>query len=182
MRIANATDLFGNPYLTSVSAGDLIDSAVDSAVSDAMQSGGYVRDSELAGKIETMGGAISSALDSGNYLSDYLKEENLAGKLEELGYTPGGSAAVPSEKIEFTSADSEKVAWSGNVATFTHGLNGMPAVVLFDNDGKQVLAEVVYVSASTFTIDFGDKSAVTGTWTAVVYRAAEVSEQTPVEP
>lgn len=220
MRIANATDLYGNPYLTSVTAADVVNAAVDSAVEEAIgssvgsmvdsavaeavpgavesaigssvdsavsaavdsavESAGFVRDSELPGKIESMGSSITTALDSEGYLDSCIKEDNLASKLEELGFVPGGSATVPSEKIEFTSADSEKVAWTDNVATFTHGLNGMPAVVLFDGEAKQVLAEVVYLNASSFSIDFGDKTQVTGTWTAVVYRAADPAA--PVEP
>lgn len=161
MRIANATDLYGNPYLTAASIG----SSVETAVENALESGSYLDN-----------------LVNTEELGSYVKNEDLADKLEELGIVPGGGATVAGKKIQFTKADSESVTWNENVATFTHNLDCIPAVVFFDKDNKQVIAEIEYVNANSFTVNFGDKNAIDGTWTAVVYYAGQASSSAPVEP
>lgn len=171
MRIVNATDLFGNPYLTSASVAPIISGGVLNALAEGDYLDGCVKENELADKIEGLGEAVATALETGNYLGEYLKEEELADKLEEIGVVTSGT--VLSEKIEFTNSDSAKVEWTGDVATFTHGLDCIPSVVFYDNDNKQILVEVAYVDSDTFTVDFQDKTEIDGTWTAVVYRTSD---------
>ena len=84
----------------------------------------------------------------------------------------GGGSSTPStpnnELIEFTSSNSTGVLWNGNVATFTHSLDCIPVVTLYNNTLNQILCEVNVLSASTFSIDFVDKSVITGTWKLIV--------------
>ena len=78
-----------------------------------------------------------------------------------------------SEKIAFTSANSSAVSWTGNVAAFTHTLNCLPVVTVYDNGRNQVMADVSATDSAHFSVDFGDRSAVTGTWTCVVAYGSE---------
>lgn len=78
-----------------------------------------------------------------------------------------------SQKISFTSANSSAVSWNGNVAAFTHGLNCLPVVTIYDNGRNQVMADVSATDSAHFSVDFGDRSAVAGTWTCVVAYGSE---------
>lgn len=65
--------------------------------------------------------------------------------------------------------------WTGNVGYFTHSLNCLPSLVAFyDSDGKTVLAEAQFTSPITFTVDFQDRNAISGTWVCIVQYGAEV--------
>ena len=85
----------------------------------------------------------------------------------------GGSSTPNNQLIEFTSSNSTGVSWNGNVATFTHSLNCIPVVTLYNNTLNQIMCQISVLSASTFSIDFQDKSIITGTWRLIVgYGAA----------
>lgn len=89
-------------------------------------------------------------------------DEVLAGILDSL-----------SQKIAFTSANSTAVSWSGNKAAFTHTLNCLPVVTIYDNGRNLVMADVSATDSAHFSVDFGDRSAVAGTWTCVVAYGSE---------
>ena len=78
-----------------------------------------------------------------------------------------------SERISFTSANDESVTWNGNVAEFTHNLACMPVVTIYDSNMNIVMPDISATDSSHFTVNFGSRSAVTGTWTCVVNYGSE---------
>lgn len=71
-------------------------------------------------------------------------------------------------KIEFTSSNGTNVSWSGNVATFTHGLNCYPIVAIYDNTMTQALYGVKVLNGNQVQVDFANKSNISGTWMMIV--------------
>lgn len=92
----------------------------------------------------------------------------------DLATGDGSSSGTPAQRIAFTSQDTQGVvAWNGAKATFTHQLDGKPQVVVFDSEGEQAMLDIEYVDDAHFTLDFVDREAVTGTWTAKLLRINE---------
>lgn len=80
----------------------------------------------------------------------------------------GGGNYQSGVKIEFTSSNGENVSWSGNVATFTHGLNCYPIVAIYDNTMTQALYGVKVLNGNQVQVDFTNKSNISGTWMMIV--------------
>lgn len=99
--------------------------------------------------------------EEGKISADLIPSEN-------LNYKEG-------VKINFTSSNSNEVTWDGSVATFTHGLNCYPIVAIYDNNMTQALYGVKILDGNRVSIDFTNKSNVTGTWIMIVNYGASYS-------
>lgn len=119
----------------------------------------YVTQTQLETKVSKIEG-------KGLSTEDFTTE--LKSKLENLNYKEG-------VKINFTSSNSNKVTWSGSVATFTHGLNCYPIVAIYDSNMTQALYGVKILDGNRVSIDFTNKSNVTGTWIMIVNYGASYS-------
>lgn len=62
-----------------------------------------------------------------------------------------------STKIFFTSENSEYVIWDQDKesAVFSHGLNCVPVVTVWDSDGLQLSPEITMLGPTSFRVDFG---------------------------
>ena len=77
-----------------------------------------------------------------------------------------------SEKIKFTTADTEKVSWNSahTTATFTHSLDCVPVVMVLTDEGTQTFPRLSVLSASTFSLEFDTEVSIQPDrpWTCVV--------------
>lgn len=79
-----------------------------------------------------------------------------------------GNSNPSNKMIEFTTSNSSSVTWNGNVATFTHDMNCIPLIAIYDENLEQILYGIKVINGNSFTIDFKDKSVITGTWKMIV--------------
>jgi hypothetical protein len=77
------------------------------------------------------------------------------------------------KKIEFNTSDSEFVTWNGSVATFTHNMNCIPLIAIYDDNLEQILYGIKVINGNSFSIDFKDKTVITGTWKMIVSYGVE---------
>lgn len=120
-------------------------------------------------------------------LSDIVTSENLSqvafsGSYTDLEDVP--SAFIPpSEKIQFTSSNSQNVTWSNAVATFTHSLNCYPIVSVYDENGEQIYPIITILSGTSFSLNFDTDSNPVGanTWTCVVVYGTRYGNADPGE-
>ena len=97
---------------------------------------------------------------------------NIEGSIQIFDISSNASeepATVNSNKlISFTSSNSDNVSWLNGVATFTHNMNCIPLVFIYDENMEQVLYGIKVIDGNSFLIDFKDSSIVTGTWKIVI--------------
>lgn len=101
--------------------------------------------------------------DNGETYGDYD-----FGNIQGLNQVFDSSYNRTNKSISFTSNDSDEVKWSEGVATFTHNMNCIPLVFLYDENLEQVLYGIKLIDENSFSIDFKDSSVVTGTWKIVI--------------
>lgn len=68
------------------------------------------------------------------------------------------------KKILFTiNSDNDDIHWTNNIAYFTHGLNCIPSITIYDNNNNNVTISHHLIDADNISIDFGDYT-IQGTW------------------
>lgn len=106
------------------------------------------------------------------------QSNNVSIDLSAGGESESGSG-VYKQNFSFTAEDSAGVvSWDGRFATFSHSLGGEPDIMVFDNANERVLLDVRYPDSTHFTLDFEDRNAVEGIWTAVAVGLGNNSSST----
>ena len=120
----------------------------------------YATKSELNGKVDAVAGKGLSTNDFTNSLKSKLESISVSGTVFNT--------------IKFTNSTSDaSMYWSGNIGHFTHTLNCIPSVKIYDNNFQEVMVEIIPTSSTHFTADFQNKSSVQGEWTCIVNYGAE---------
>ena len=78
------------------------------------------------------------------------------------------TVVIPNKSILFTNANSEEVVWNGNVATFTHNMNCIPVIAIYDDTFEQVLYGIKVINGNSFSIDFKDKNVIQNSWRMII--------------
>lgn len=91
-------------------------------------------------------------------------------EMEDGLYVPSnqGNSNPSNKMIEFTTSNSSSVTWNENVATFTHNMNCIPLIAIYDDNLEQILYGIKVINGNSFSIDFKDKTVITGTWKMIV--------------
>ena len=111
----------------------------------------------------------AKVLDGKNISIDFKNLSNVSGDWRIIinkayDYT-NGRDDERHKKIEFTTGNGTFVTWNENTATFTHGLDCYPIISLYDENMELAMFEIKIEDANHISINFGDKSIVTGIWT-----------------
>ena len=77
-------------------------------------------------------------------------------------------SSISNKVIQFTSLNSDNVVWNDSVAVFTHNMNCVPIVTLYNSNMIQIMCDIQIIDGNTFSIDFQDASIVDGTWKMIL--------------
>lgn len=125
---------------------------------------------------------VASAITSHSTNVGHIPSGGVAG--EYLRKTENGTewanAEIPSQMIDFTSADTPSVTWnSGKTeATFTHTLNCIPNVVVYDNNWELTYVTIQLGSTpnnSTFKILLDTPVVSSNAWHCIVTYGHHIS-------
>ena len=82
-------------------------------------------------------------------------------------------SSISNKVIQFTSLNSDNVVWNDSVAVFTHNMNCVPIVTLYNSNMIQIMCDIQIIDGNTFSIDFQDASIVDGTWKMILSYGTE---------
>lgn len=86
----------------------------------------------------------------------------------DLSSIQSDDSSISNKVIQFTSSNSDGVVWNDSVAVFTHNMNCVPIVTLYNSNMIQIMCDIQIIDSNTFSIDFQDASIVDGTWKMIL--------------